>query len=227
MPTVLITGANRGLGFEFARQYADDGWRVVASCRDPAKADVMNAVEGDVRVEKMNVDADESVNALADKLMDEPIDLLINNAGIYGPRHQPAEDMDYEAWGQVLRTNTMSPFRVTMAFLPHVLKGEKKIIASLTSRLGSLADNTSGGKYIYRSSKSALNGAMKGLSIDLAKDGIRMVLLHPGWASTDMGGSNAPVKPADSVAGMIGVIAGLKKGETGVFYDYDGDTVAW
>ena len=227
MPTVFITGANRGLGFEFAKQYAADGWRVIAACRDPAKAEALSAVEGDVQVETMDVDDDASVASLSDKLKDEAIDLLINNAGIYGPKHLSAEDMDYEAWGRVLRTNTMSPFRVTMAFLQQVRNSDQKIIATLSSKMGSLNENQDGGEYIYRSSKAALNAALKGLSYDLADAGIRIMLMHPGWASTDMGGPSAPLLPADGVAGLRKVLAGIKDGETGVFYDYKGAELAW
>ena len=227
MPTVFITGANRGLGFEFAKQYAADGWRVIAACRDPAKAEALSAVEGDVQVETMDVDDDASVASLSDKLKDEVIDLLINNAGIYGPKHLSAEDMDYEAWGRVLRTNTMSPFRVTMAFLQQVRNSDQKIIATLSSKMGSLNENQDGGEYIYRSSKAALNAALKGLSYDLADAGIRIMLMHPGWARTDMGGPSAPLLPADGVAGLRKVLAGIKDGETGVFYDYNGGELAW
>mgnify|MGYP001138028299 FL=1 len=227
MSTIFITGANRGLGFEFAKQYAADGWRVIAACRDPAKAEALSAVEGDVQVETMDVDDDASVASLSDKLKDEAIDLLINNAGIYGPKHLSAEDMDYEAWGRVLRTNTMSPFRVTMAFLQQVRNSDQKIIATLSSKMGSLNENQDGGEYIYRSSKAALNAALKGLSYDLADAGIRIVLMHPGWASTDMGGPSAPLLPADGVAGLRKVLAGIKDGETGVFYDYNGGELAW
>jgi len=227
MPTVFITGANRGLGFEFAKQYAADGWRVIAACRDPARAEALSAVEGDVQVETMDVDDDASVASLSDKLKDEAIDLLINNAGIYGPKHLSAEDMDYEAWGRVLRTNTMSPFRVTMAFLQQVRNSDQKIIATLSSKMGSLNENQDGGEYIYRSSKAALNAALKGLSYDLADAGIRIMLMHPGWASTDMGGPSAPLLPADGVAGLRKVLAGIKDGETGVFYDYNGGELAW
>ena len=227
MPTVFITGANRGLGFEFAKQYAADRWRVIAACRDPVKDEALSAVEGDVQVETMDVDDDASVASLSDKLKDEAIDLLINNAGIYGPKHLSAEDMDYEAWGRVLRTNTMSPFRVTMAFLQQVRNSDQKIIATLSSKMGSLNENQDGGEYIYRSSKAALNAALKGLSYDLADAGIRIVLMHPGWASTDMGGPSAPLLPADGVAGLRKVLAGIKDGETGVFYDYNGGELAW
>jgi NAD(P)-dependent dehydrogenase (short-subunit alcohol dehydrogenase family) len=227
MPTIFITGANRGLGFEFAKQYAADGWRVIAACRDPAKAEALSAVEEDVQVETMDVDDDASVASLSDKLKDEAIDLLINNAGIYGPKHLSAEDMDYEAWGRVLRTNTMSPFRVTMAFLQQVRNSDQKIIATLSSKMGSLNENQDGGEYIYRSSKAALNAALKGLSYDLADTGIRIMLMHPGWASTDMGGPSAPLLPADGVAGLRKVLAGIKDGETGVFYDYNGGELAW
>ena len=227
MPTVFITGANRGLGLECTKQYAADGWQVIAACRAPATADALNAAEGDIQIVSLDVDDDASVTALADKMGDVTIDLLINNAGIYGPRHQPAKDIDYQAWEQVLRTNTMSPFRVTMAFLPHVGKSDRKMIATLSSRLGSLNENQAGGEYIYRSSKAAVNAALKGLSVDLADDGFRFVLMHPGWSSTDMGGPNAPVKPADGVAGLRKVLASISIDETCSFYDYEGNVLAW
>ncbi len=227
MPTVLITGANRGLGLEFARQYSNDGWRVIATCRDPAKAETLRAIEGGLRIEALDVDDGASVASLAEKLKGESIDVLINNAGVYGPRGLTARTMDYEAWGQVLCTNTMSPFRVSAAFTPHVVKSQKKVIATISSRLGSMGENQEGRRYIYRSSKAALNAVMKGLAIDLADVGIKMVLLHPGWASTDMGGPNAPVKADESVTGMRRVIAGLKDGETGVFIAYDGAALSW
>lgn len=227
MPTVLITGANRGLGLEFARQYGAGGWRVIATCRDPAKAETLSASEGDIRIEALDVDDGASVDSLADKLKGESIDVLINNAGVYGPRGLTARTMDYEAWGQALRTNTMSPFRVSAAFTPQVVKSQQKVIATISSRLGSMGENQDGRRYIYRSSKAALNAVMKGLAIDLAGDGIRMVLLHPGWVSTDLGGPNAPVKADESVAGMRRVIAGLKEDETGVFVAYDGAALSW
>jgi NAD(P)-dependent dehydrogenase (short-subunit alcohol dehydrogenase family) len=224
---VLITGASRGLGLEFARQYAADGWRVIAGCRKPAAAKALKAIKGDVAVEKLDVDDDKSVRVLAKKYAEDAIDLLINNAGIYGPRGVTVDTIDYDAWGQVLRTNTMAPLRVATAFLPQVLRSGKKTIATVTSGMGSIDVNEAGGHYLYRSSKAAVNMVMKSLSIDFEDKGLVVVLLHPGWVKTDMGGAGADIEPTVSVKGMRAVIGKLKKKDTGKFFEYHGGSIPW
>ena len=227
MPSVLITGANRGLGLEFTRQYAADGWRVFAACRDPAGARDLAAVEGDVSAETLDVDDGPQVAALANKLSGQPIDVLINNAGIYGPKGVTRDTVVYDAWGQVFRTNTMSPLAVSAAFAANVAQGGQKKIITLSSIMGSIAENDSSGDFIYRSSKAAVNAVMKSLAGDLKSEGITVVVLHPGWVRTDMGGPDAAIEAPESVTGMRAVIAGLKESDSGRFLNYDGTEIPW
>ena len=227
MPSVLITGANRGLGLEFPRQYAADGWRVFAACRDPAGARDLAAVEGDVSAETLDVDDGPQVAALANKLSGQPIDVLINNAGIYGPKDVTRDTVVYDAWGQVFRTNAMSPLAVSAAFAANVAQGGQKKIITLSSIMGSIAENDSSGDFIYRSSKAAVNAVMKSLAGDLKSEGITVVVLHPGWVRTDMGGPDASIEAPESVTGMRAVIAGLKESDSGRFLNYDGTEIPW
>ncbi len=227
MPSVLITGANRGLGLEFTRQYAADGWRVFAACRDPAGAKDLAAVEGDVSAETLNVDDGPQVAALANKLSGQPIDVLINNAGIYGPKDLTRDNIDYDAWGQVFRINVMSPLAVSAAFAANVAQGGQKKIVTLSSIMGSIAENNSSGDFIYRSSKAAVNAVMKSLAGDLKSEGITVAVVHPGWVRTDMGGSEAAIEASESVTGMRAVIAGLKQSDSGRFFNYDGTEIPW
>ncbi len=227
MATVLITGASRGLGLEFTRQYAADGWRVVAACRDPAAAKDLAAVKGDVSIETLDVDDPAQVSALAKKLSGEPIDILINNAGIYGPKGQNRDNVDYDAWGRVFRTNTMSPLAVSAAFAANVAHGGQKKIVTLSSIMGSIAENDSSGDFIYRSSKAAMNAVMKSLAGDLKSEGITVTVVHPGWVRTDMGGPEAAIEATESVTGMRAVIAGLKESDSGHFFNYDGTEIPW
>jgi len=227
MPSVLITGANRGLGLEFTRQYAADGWRVFAACRDPAGARDLAAVEGDVSAEILDVDDGPQVAALANKLSGQPIDVLINNAGIYGPKGVTRDTVVYDAWGQVFRTNAMSPLAVSAAFAANVAQGGQKKIITLSSIMGSIAENDSSGDFIYRSSKAAVNAVMKSLAGDLKSEGITVAVLHPGWVRTDMGGPDAAIEAPESVTGMRAVIAGLKESDSGRFLNYDGTEIPW
>lgn len=227
MPTCLITGTNRGLGLEFARQYAADGWTVIATCRRPDEAEALRALEGDITIHALDVGDFAQVETLAADLAGTPIDYLINNAGIYGPRAVPYDDVDYAAWADVLRIDTMAPLKVSASFLPHVAQSRHKTIVTVTSKMGSMGDNTSGGSYIYRSAKAGLNAAMKSLALDLAGQGITLVVLHPGWVRTDMGGPGALIDAYESVAGMRQVVAGLRFEETGRFFNYDGAEVPW
>jgi len=232
MPSVLVTGANRGLGLEFAKQYTADGWRVFACCRAPGKAAGLNALAassgGGLTVHALDVSRRESVASLAEALAGETIDILLNNAGVYGDEnHNDFGRIDYEKWATTFSVNVMGAMRMTEAFLENVSRSEKKIIASLSSKMGSMADNTSGGSYLYRSSKAALNAVVKSLSLDQKDRGIVVVALHPGWVQTDMGGEHAPTRPEESIRGMREVLEGLQGKDTGRFLSYDGSEVPW
>jgi NAD(P)-dependent dehydrogenase (short-subunit alcohol dehydrogenase family) len=217
----LITGASRGIGREFARQYEAGGWRVIATCRDPSKYDL----EGEVY--RLDVTDPDSVAALHRELKGEAIDLLINNAGIYGPRGLEFGSLDYDSWEEVLRTNVLGPMRVAEAIAGQVAASEKKKMVFISSKVGSIADNSSGGSYIYRSSKTALNMAVKSLSLDLSGKGVICLMLHPGWVQTDMGGASAPIDAATSVAGMRAVIDRAGAADSGRFFNYDGNELPW
>jgi len=227
MPTCLITGANRGLGLEFVRQYAADGWKVVAACRRPDEAEALRGLDGDITLHALDVTDFARVEALAKTLATLPIDHLVNNAGIYGPRVVPYDHIDFAAWANVFRVDTMSPMKVSAAFLPNVAKSQHKKIITVTSKMGSMADNSSGGSYIYRSAKAALNAAMKSLALDVADKGITVVFLHPGWVRTDMGGPGALIDAFESVAGMRQVVSNLRFEDSGKFFNYDGAEVPW
>lgn len=231
VPTTLITGANRGLGLEFTRQYAADGWQVIAACRDPDAAtelrELADGSAGRVRVLGMDVADGASVKAAAKTLRGEPVDVLINNAGVGSPPRQTLGSLDYAAWMKVLDVNTLGPMRVVEALLDNVAKSDRKLIVTITSGMGSIGDNTSGGSYAYRSSKAAVNMATKSLSIDLAPRRVTCVVMHPGWVRTDMGGPGGRLSPAESVGAMRSVIAKLGPGDSGKFLSYTGKEFPW
>ncbi len=230
MPTALITGANRGLGLEFVRQYAGEGWRVLACCREPGRAtalaELADGSGGKVSVHRVDVADRGSVDLLARELAGTAIDLLLNNAGTFGDRKGLGE-LDYDTWLATLAVNTLGPVKMTEAFREHVAASDAKLVVQITSKMGSIADNTSGGGYVYRSSKAALNMANKSLALDLVPQGITCVVLHPGWVVTDMGGPSAPLQPAESVGGMRKVIARLTTADAGRFFDYAGAEIPW
>jgi NAD(P)-dependent dehydrogenase (short-subunit alcohol dehydrogenase family) len=231
MPSALITGANRGLGLEFARQYLADGWRVYATCRDSNSASELSRLAGTsgdkMRILAMDVTDAQSVKAAAAELDGQAIDLLLNNAGIIGPHGQTIGNVDYDAWAEVLDVNTMGPMRVSEAFVEHVARSDRKLIVTLTSGMGSLADNTSGGSIAYRSSKAAVNMVMRSLAIDLASRGITCVVVNPGWVQTDMGGPNAYLTPAESVTRLRHLIDNFGPTHSGKFFNHDSREYAW
>ena len=226
MSTVLITGANRGIGLEFARQYAEAGYRVHAACRAPGSADALAALGERVTPHALDVTDHAGIEALAAGLKNEAIDILINNAGIYGEA-QDFGKIDYAVWERVMRVNTLAPLKMAECFLPHLEAGKMKMIASITSRMGSIAENDSGGVYIYRASKAALNAAARSLAVDLAPRAITVIVFHPGWVKTDMGGAGALIDAETSVAGMRAVIEGAGPKDSGRFFAYDGAEVPW
>ena len=226
MPTVMITGANRGLGLDFVRSYAADGWRVDACCRNPDKAKALKAVEGEVVIHRLDVTDGPRVAGLAREMADEPIDLLINNAGIYHPKRGFGET-DYTDWLEELKVNTLAPMRMAERFVKQVAASELKRIVNISSAMGSIARNESGGSYVYRSTKAALNMVSKGLAADLAGRGITVIALSPGWVETDMGGAGADLTPEESVALMRQVIDGLTPADSGRFLNQRGEEQPW
>jgi NAD(P)-dependent dehydrogenase (short-subunit alcohol dehydrogenase family) len=227
MPTVLITGANRGLGLEYARQYSKDGWQVIGTAREPDKATDLKSL-GAVEILPLDVGNHESITALAQSLKGRAIDLLVSNAGIYGGKRQSLGDMDYDAWAETFVTNTIGPFQLVEALLPNLQAAKNAKIALMTSLMGSVEDaQGKNGAVIYRSSKSALNMTGTLLAADLKDRGITVLLLHPGWVATDMGGAGAPLQPAESIAGLRRVIAEATLENTGAYLDYRGKTLPW
>lgn len=231
MSTVLITGANRGLGFEFCKQYAKQGWEVLACCRHPEQAIALNnLVSGNssVQVFKMDVLDRNGIEALANKLTDLTIDLLIANAGVYGDGNgHEFGNLDYANWISTLETNVLGVVKVAEAFMPNLKRSQKPRIAALSSQMGSIEENSSGGSILYRSSKAALNAVMKSLSIDLQNEDIGVLIFHPGWVKTDMGGPYALIDAETSVVGMIKQINDFKMSKTGQFIKYDGTQLPW
>lgn len=227
MPTVLVTGANRGIGLSLVRQYADEGWSVIATCRDPDGADALRALGGDVRIEKLEVVDRRGIAALADKLGGQPIDVLFNNAGIAGREAGTLGSIDADVWMHTLEVNTVAPILLCEALRANVAASGQKKIAFVSSRLGSIGSNTWGDRYAYSSSKAALNMAGKSLSLDTANDGITVVMMHPGHVRTDMGGASAPVTPEESAAGMRRVVAEATTKDSGRFFNYDGSEIPW
>ena len=229
--TVLVTGANRGLGLEFARQYAGDGWRVFAACRAPESARELKALESrhEDRLSVLALDVTDgaAVKAAAGRLRHEAIDLLLNNAGVGSPPGQKIGSFDYAAWLRVLDANVLGPARMVESFVENVAKSRDKRIVTVTSLMGSIADNSSGGSYAYRSSKAAVNAAMKSFAIDLAPRGITCAVVHPGWVRTDMGGAGGKLSAAESVGALRSLIDSLKREDSGKFFNYDGKSLPW
>jgi len=226
LSSVLITGANRGIGLEFTKSFAADGWRVHACARNVEKSKKMRAVEGEVICHKLDVTNGLKVASLARELAEEPLDLLINNAGVYGPR-TGLNDTDYDEWLEVLKINTLAPLRMAERFTGLLERGEGKTIVNISSIMGSIERNTGGGSYVYRSSKAALNMITKTLSVDLAAAGFTVISFHPGWVQTDMGGESADITPVEAVAGMRKVITGLTREDNGRFINYNGEALPW
>jgi NAD(P)-dependent dehydrogenase (short-subunit alcohol dehydrogenase family) len=226
MPTVLITGANRGIGLELARQYATDGWRVIATCRNPGAADELNDIDGDIDVYPLDVDDTSTLDALVTSLKGQTIDVLFNNAGININKVPSIGDIDYDAWAKTMETNVFAPIRVAWAFKDNVLNSSMKVMAFTSSLMASIERN-GGGNAVYRSSKTALNMAASCLAKELADQGAIVAMLHPGHVRTDMGGPSAPVTAVDSAAGMRNVIAHLTPDDNGCFRNYDGTVFPW
>lgn len=239
MPTLLLTGANRGIGFELMKQFTPLGWRIHATCRDPGAADELQRMaqnaNGRITVHRLEATDHRQVEALGKALANEPIDILFNNAGVMEAQQRPYSEMagtqtidtlDWEDWMGVLRVNVMAPARMSEVFADHVAKSERKVIAFVSSIMGSIALTT--GTWIhYRSSKTALNMMIRSLAADLKPRGITSVAIHPGWVRTSMGGPTAAVAPEDSAAGICKVVIGVTPAQNGRYLTFDGKELAW
>ena len=229
MSTVLVTGANRGIGLEFVRQYVSDGAKVIACARDPKGADDLKQLANErsqVQIQTLDTSDFKACAALGKQLAHEAIDILINNAGTYGPKRQSAGDMDFEGWAYTFAVNTMGPLALSQALHDNLKRGRDKKLITITSGMASTA-TTEGGALAYRASKAAVNNVMRNLSVDWRKDGIIVAVLSPGWVRTDMGGAGAPLAPDASVAGLRNVIARLRPAASGRFFSHDGSPIPW
>ena len=228
--SVFITGTTRGIGLELARQFLDAGSDVFATARNPESDALqsLKAAHGD-QLQLLSLDVTDSVQIaeVAATLAGQPLNLLINNAGLFRSRSDDAESLSHETWLQEFHVNAIAPFMVTRALRENLAAADDALVAMISSKMGSMSDNTSGGAYSYRSSKAALNAVTVCLSSDLADDGTRVVALHPGWVRTDMGGSNAPVDAPTSASGLKKVMLGIDTAQNGGFFDYTGAPIPW
>jgi len=229
-PCILITGANRGIGLALTGQFAQEGWRVLACCRNPDTAGQLKSLaqgKQAIEIHALDVTDYNQMAKLADQLANSSIDILLSNAGIYGPKGVGFGKVDAQEWRQVLEVNTIAPLMLVQAFVDQVAASQQKLVAVISSKVGSIADNSSGGSYMYRSSKTAVNQVVKSLSIDLADRGIGVISLHPGWVKTDMGGPNAEIGTNDSVAGLKNILQSAGMAQSGRFIEYNGEEIPW
>jgi len=232
MPTVLITGANRGLGLEYTRQYLLRQWQVIACTRTPDATQLCVLPGKRLRIYNLDVTDHDAVDRLAEELRDELIDVLINNAGTSGPKdamessaYSGFSNMNFIIWRQILEVNLLGAFKIATAFHANLAKSERGVLVNISSDLGSLAQNTQGGLYSYRTSKAGLNVITKGFSNDWRD--IISIAMAPGWCQTDLGGTGAQIDPADSVREQISTIERLTKAHSGYFIDRFGEVVPW
>ena len=222
--TWIVTAANRGLGLEFARQLAQRGERVIATARDVAAATELEALG--VELHALDVADPVSIERFAEAIAGEAIDVLVNNAGV-GVGSTSLEQLDFAEMESFFAINTVGTLRVTRALLPGLRSGSGKTFVNISSRMGSIGDNSGGAAYSYRASKAALNMVTRSLAIDLGSEGIICAVLHPGWVQTDMGGAGAPTTVPESISGMLAVIDGLTAADSGEFFDFTGERVPW
>ena len=230
MSTILVTGANRGIGLEFVKQYLKKGDSVIATYREEESSkELINLSQNksNLKILKLDVASDASMESFCQHLGDQPIDIFINNAGVYGPRDSNFGKVDAESWLPVLRINTLAPLLLTQLIIENLRRGKAKKLLYVTSKMGSIDDNKGGGSYVYRSSKTALNSVVKSISVDLRSEAMAVAVLHPGWVRTDMGGPNGLIDTETSVSGMVQVIENLCLETSGAFFNYDGHVIPW
>ena len=230
MSTILVTGANRGIGLEFVKQYMAMGEQVIGTYRDVGSSDeLIKLSEESSALDILNLDvaSDDSMAAFPTQLGDRPVDIFINNAGVYGPRDSSFGNVDEANWIPVLRINALAPLLLTQLIVENLSRGKSKKLLYVTSKMGSIDDNKGGGSYVYRSSKAALNAVVKSISVDLASEEMSVAVLHPGWVRTDMGGPNAPLSVGESIDGIMDRIVEQDLGLSGRYVEYDGSLIEW
>jgi NAD(P)-dependent dehydrogenase (short-subunit alcohol dehydrogenase family) len=227
-----VTGSNRGLGLEWVRQYVRLGWRVYATCRFPAQATDLHqlaAKHETISIHQLDVTNAEHIQQLGQALQDTPLDILVNNAGVYFEcwGRDKLGSIDYAAWQETLKVNTLGVVRVTEALRGNLAQSQKRLVVAVTSTMGSIKDNQTPNDYAYRSSKAALNAVMKGMAYELEPLNIGILLVHPGWVRTRMGGSEGTFSVEESVNNMRKLVEGFKPADSARFYRYDGSIIPW
>ena len=231
MSRYVITGTNRGIGLEFVKQLLAQGHDVVANARDPDAVPALQTLsrqhKPQLTLMPLDLSIESGIQAFARTVAQQPVDVLINNAGVYGPRDAELGKLRGRDWSDVLWVDVIAPMLLTQALLPALRQGTDKRIAFLSSKMGSIADNSSGGSYVYRSAKTALNQTVKSLAIDLQNEGFVVLPLHPGWVQTDMGGPGALIDTQTSVSGLLKLIQECPTADSGKFFAYNGQPIPW
>ena len=236
MPRILITGSSRGLGLEHAKQYLAKGWEVIATARNPESSPGLKALESHhadrLRQIQMDVTDHPRVAAVAEELAGQSLDLLLNNAGTYGPKsafegmhYQSLESMDYDLWREMHEINVMAAFKVAVCFKPHLEAAAHPLLVNMSSDMGSIGNNSIGQAYAYRSSKAALNMLTKGMAMEWRN--LAVIAMAPGWCRTDLGGPEAPVDPVESVRMQQELFENLEFSRSGEFINRFGESVNW
>lgn len=228
METVLITGANRGIGLALSRRFNAGGYRVIAGCRDPGSAAALSAFAGagEISVVPLDVTDDASVSNLCSVLGEQTIDVLINNAGVIGGERQGVTDMDYDAWRHAMEVNTFAPFRMTTSLRGNLQRSVRPRVITISSQMGAL-NRKSRGSFAYRSSKAAVNKVMQVLALELQDAGIIVCPVHPGWVRTDMGGNAADISVDESADGIFKLTQTLSMDHSGRFWTWLGEEHPW
>ena len=230
MPSILITGCNKGIGLSLVKQYLGLDWQVYATARQPQKAHELLALANDhknLQIHTLDVCNAEQRNALAQALQDITIDILINNAGIWGQMGSNFTNTDEQKWLNAFQVNTIAPMQMMQTFAANIAASNIGIIANMSSKMGSIDDNGSGSSYVYRSSKTALNMVSKSAAIDLQPMGITVIILHPGWVRTEMGGPQGEINVQQSTQRLQKILSAVTPADAGKFYDIDGSVIAW
>ncbi len=226
----VITGANRGIGLEFVEQLLERGNHIIATARQPARADELQSLAKSYRdqleIARLDVTEKDTIDALVELVGDRGVDVLINNgATMIGAG--PIDDLNEQALFDSFDVNTVGPLRVSSALLPALERSDQPKIVNVTSKMGSIADNGSGGSYAYRISKAALNMATRSMAIDLEPRGIVAFVIHPGWVRTRMGGQNALIDTETSVTNMLRIIDEADRSTAGTFQEWNGNVIPW